>query len=233
MTSSWTADRRRKLDPPVAGGLDTARIKRIYARYAPCYDLLFGPPLSEGRVRAAEAANRLPGRRLLDLGTGTGLTLPHYRAGLEVVGLDLSRAMLRRARARIAQADPGAGPEAAPGARCVLVQADAEQLPFAAQSFDIVVAAHTLSATPDPGRLIAEMRRVCARGGHLIVLNHLSRNGRAGGRLDALSTRWARRFGWHPLIGTDSFAGYDDLALIAQERAGWARVSTLLVYRRG
>jgi len=211
----------RSGDP--GSGLDLARVKRIYARYAPCYDLLFGRPLSDGRARAAAAANALPGRRLLDLGTGTGLTLPLYRADLEVIALDLSEAMLRRAALRVAET----GLER----RCALIQADGELLPFAARSFDILVAAHLLSATPDPLRLIAEMHRVCAPGGHLIVLNHLARNGHASRRLDELSRRWARRFGWHPLVGADSFARYPDLRLVRQGRAGWAGVSTLLVYR--
>ena len=209
----------------LAGNADLALLKRIYGSHARYYDLLFGPPLSDGRKLAAEIANGLPGRRLLDLGVGTGLSLPQYRGGLEVVGVDISTAMLARARKRIAAA--GAARHTS------LVEANAEQLPFAEGAFDIVVAAHIVSVTPDPVRMLAEMRRVAAADGHLIVVNHLPRSRAATRRLRALSAGWARRFGWRPLLAEEPFRDTANVRLVLRRRVGWAGVSTLLVYALG
>src|SRR5215469_14413351 len=88
---------RRKLPAE----LDLVTLRKAYARWAPVYDLVFGALFDRGRRAAIAAAERVGGR-ILEIGVGTGLTLPGYSPRNRVIGIDLSEAMLRKARRRVA-----------------------------------------------------------------------------------------------------------------------------------
>ena len=75
--------------------MNTSAVNRFYNRFASLYDLVFNQVFREGRVEAMRAAGASPGARILEVGFGTGLTLPHYPEGVDVVGVDLSGPMLR------------------------------------------------------------------------------------------------------------------------------------------
>ncbi len=81
--------------------LSTETVTKIYKRWAPVYDLVFGSVFDPGRHAAIAASERIGGR-ILDVGVGTGIALPHYAKSARVVGVDLSEAMLHRARERVA-----------------------------------------------------------------------------------------------------------------------------------
>ncbi|MGL5911738.1 MAG: class I SAM-dependent methyltransferase, partial [Phycicoccus sp.] len=101
--------------------------------------------------------------RVLEVAVGTGLNLPHYRDDVVLTGVDLSPAMLARAR-----------PRADALHRTVeLREGDAAALPFADRSFDTVVCALALCSIPDPAGALAEMRRVLVPGGRLLLLDHV------------------------------------------------------------
>jgi len=161
-------------------------IVRAYRRYAPVYDRLFGGILDPGRRALADAVARAAPSKLLEVGVGTGLMLARYPATTAVVGVDLSEAMLARARARA---------QALPGRAIQLEVMDAEALMFADGEFDCVTVPYVLSVTPDPRRLVAEIRRVCRPGGTILILNHFS-----GGRFWWLLERAVR-----PLAGRVGF----------------------------
>jgi phosphatidylethanolamine/phosphatidyl-N-methylethanolamine N-methyltransferase len=139
-------------------------VQRVYEWYAPYYDRLFGALFDAGRRRAVEYAVGEGGRRILEVGVGTGLSLPYYPAGCQVVGIDVCRAMLQVARDRAAT-DQLATVEG-------LVEMDAEQLAFPDASFDAIVAMYVATVVPSPSRLLSEMARVCAPGGSIILVNH-------------------------------------------------------------
>jgi ubiquinone/menaquinone biosynthesis C-methylase UbiE len=101
--------------------------------------------------------------RLLDIGFGTGLSLPHYPPSIEVVGVDASLSMLRFARQVASQL----------GRTVRLVQVDAEQLAFPDQSFDSVAFNLCLCTIPDPARAIREALRVARPGAPMIFLEHV------------------------------------------------------------
>ena len=140
-------------------------VVRTYRFYAPVYDALFGAVLGPGRTRMAKAVSALAPANVLEVGVGTGLALPHYPAGTAVTGIDLSPDMLRRARVVA---------DRLRGRRIDLHEMDAEQLTFEDDSFDCVTVPYVLSVTPDPDRLVAEIRRVCRPGGHILIVNHFS-----------------------------------------------------------
>jgi SAM-dependent methyltransferase len=82
--------------------LDQVTVKKAYARWAPVYDLVFGKLFDRGRQAAVAAAEQVGGR-ILEVGVGTGISLPGYSPGNRIVGIDLSEPMLRKARERVAQ----------------------------------------------------------------------------------------------------------------------------------
>src|SRR5438046_9427774 len=80
--------------------LDKETIAKAYARWAPVYDLVFGAVFERGRLATIAAAERIGGR-ILEVGVGTGISLPDYRRANRLVGVDLSEPMLRKAHARV------------------------------------------------------------------------------------------------------------------------------------
>jgi ubiquinone/menaquinone biosynthesis C-methylase UbiE len=115
--------------------------------------------------------------RTLDVGCGTGRTLPLFAPGVRAVGLDPALDSLRRARRRAPHVP--------------LVCGSAEALPFRAGAFDTVVSGLVLCSVPDPRRALAEVRRVLAAGGTLRALEHVRSTRRWKARLqDGIQPAW-------------------------------------------
>jgi len=136
-----------------------------YRRYAPLYDLLFGAVLEQGRRRMARKVEALAPATILEVGVGTGLTLFRYPPQASIIGVDLSTEMLSKARRKASRL---------PGRKITLLSMDAEHLSFPDASFDCVTLPYVLSVTPDADRLVSELRRVCRKGGTILILNHFS-----------------------------------------------------------
>jgi phosphatidylethanolamine/phosphatidyl-N-methylethanolamine N-methyltransferase len=136
-------------------------VERVYEKLAHIYDFAFGPALHAGRVRAVERMAIRPGDRVLEVGVGTGISVPLYPSDCAVTGIDLSACMLEHAR-RIAALMPNVR----------LLEMDAADLKFADNSFDIVYAPYVISVVPDPLAVVREMQRVCRPGGRIVILNH-------------------------------------------------------------
>ena len=170
--------------------LDAEGVRDAYRRWAGVYDVVFGGVSAHGRRRAVEAVNRLPGTRVLEVGVGTGLALPRYRAEKRVVGVDLSREMLEKAaeRVRAERLSHVTG----------LVEMNAEKMAFADGSFDIAVAMFTASVVPNAKALFAEMSRVVRPGGHLLFVNHFAAERGLRWWAERSMAPLARLLGWHP-----------------------------------
>jgi phosphatidylethanolamine/phosphatidyl-N-methylethanolamine N-methyltransferase len=136
-----------------------------YRFYAPLYDRVFGAVLEPGRRALTQAASAIRPVSILEVGVGTGLTLCRYPATSKVVGIDISTDMLEIARQRA---------ETMPEREIHLFAMDAEAMDFPDNSFDCVAIPYVLSVTPNPERLIAEIRRVCRKDGTILILNHFS-----------------------------------------------------------
>ena len=173
--------------------LSRDHILRAYRRYAPVYDRLFGSVLAPGRRALSDAVAGLRPASVLEVGVGTGLTLPGYPPSSSVVGIDISSEMLAKARQRAARLS---------GRNIRLELMDAEALTFADRSFECVTVPYVLSVTPDPRRLVAEVRRVCRVGGTILILNHFS-----GGRF-----WWLLEHAMRPLASRIGFRSDFDLA---------------------
>jgi ubiquinone/menaquinone biosynthesis C-methylase UbiE len=101
--------------------------------------------------------------RVLEIGVGTGLSFSHYPPVEELVAIDPSEPMLRRARQRAA----------ALGRHVTFVEAPAEELPFHNESFDTVVSLAVLCSVDDPPRALGEIRRVLRPEGRFVFLEHV------------------------------------------------------------
>jgi phosphatidylethanolamine/phosphatidyl-N-methylethanolamine N-methyltransferase len=85
-----------------AGDLDKDTIAKAYGRWAPVYDLVFGAVFDQGRRAAIAAAERIGGR-ILEVGVGTGISLPDYDRKCQLFGVDISEGMLRKAEERVSE----------------------------------------------------------------------------------------------------------------------------------
>ena len=81
---------------------------RTYRLFSGSYDIVFGPVFHPGRKEAVRIANDRPGQRILEVGVGTGLSLPYFRADSQVTGIDVSAEMLEKAKRRTERAAAGA-----------------------------------------------------------------------------------------------------------------------------
>ena len=140
--------------------MSAAGVTRAYDRWAPVYDLVFGPVFKRGRSDAIAAAERVGGR-IIEVGVGTGISLPQYSDRNRIVAVDLSDAMLEKARARVREGNLRHVELVAVG--------DAEDLQFASNSFDVVVAQYVVTACPHPERALDEFVRVCRPSGEIVI----------------------------------------------------------------
>lgn len=189
--------------------LDTEAVRTAYRRWASIYDAVFGFVSSHGRACAVETVNRLQGQRVLEVGVGTGLALPHYVATKQVVGIDLSTDMLAIARRRVAARGISPRVEA-------LLEMDAEVMAFPDASFDVAVAMFTATVVPDARRLVAEMRRVVKPGGDLLFVNHFRAERGLRWWVERSMAPLSRRLGWHPDFALADLL--DDPSLICEIR---------------
>jgi ubiquinone/menaquinone biosynthesis C-methylase UbiE len=121
--------------------------------------------------------------RVLEIGVGTGLSFLHYPPDVELAGVEPSPHMLKRARRRAAEL----------GRKVELVEAPAEQLPFADDSFDTVVSLTVLCTVSDAQRTLGEIRRVLRPGGRFVFLEHVRSD---DAQLARRQDRWERPWGW-------------------------------------
>ena len=157
-----------KLDGARQLDFDRESVEQAYDRWAPVYDLVFGGVFSKGRDAAIEATNRIGGR-VLEVGVGTGISLPLYSPHLRIFGTDISEAMLNKAKRRVAQGHL----KNVEG----LAVMDAEKLEFPDNSFDVVMAQYVVTAVPNPEVALDEFARVLRPGGELIILTRVSADG--------------------------------------------------------
>jgi len=173
----------------MARELDKDAVTRAYARWAPIYDLVFGAVFERGRKASIAAAERIGGR-ILEVGVGTGLSLPDYSWTNRLTGIDLSAPMLRKAKARAAEH------------RLTNVDGlavmDAQNLGFQDGVFDVVVAQYVITAVPDPEATLDEFVRVLKPGGEIILVNHLGAEAGLRETLEQWFAPIARRLGWRP-----------------------------------
>jgi len=190
--------------PVTAVDLDKETIAKAYARWAPVYDLVFGAVFERGRRAAVEASERIGGR-ILDVGVGTGISLPDYAPTSRLVGVDISEPMLRKARERVAKR----GLSNVEG----LVVMDAERLAFPDASFDVVVAQYVINTVPHPEATLDEFARVLKPGGEIILVSRVGADAGPRRTFEHWFAPTARKLGWRSQFPWARFSGWAERTL--------------------
>src|SRR5262245_2326288 len=171
----------------MATELSRNAVIKTYALWAPVYDVVFGSVFEDARRMAVEASERV-GRRILEVGVGTGISLPYYSTKSRVVGIDISEPMLKVARRRVIE-------ERLDQVEQLEVMAG-ENLEFPESTFYASVAQDVVNTVPHPESSLYEFLRVLRPGGELVIVNRV---GAAGGSRKALEHMFqpiAQRLGW-------------------------------------
>jgi phosphatidylethanolamine/phosphatidyl-N-methylethanolamine N-methyltransferase len=215
---------KRFKDPADAGTrIDEDAVRSAYRRWAPVYDHTFGRVAAEGRKHSVEIINQGNGR-VLEVGVGTGLSLPSYGRHLEIVGIDLSPEMLEKARERVAAEGLDNVAE--------LHEMDASDLKFPDASFDTVVAMYVMTVVPDPEKVMRELSRVCRAGGDVIIVNHFSAEEGMRGWVERRMAPFADMLGWRPVFDVERVLVCRDLTLMEKRGLRPWGLFTMMRFRK-
>lgn len=167
--------------------MQTAGVAAAYDRWAPIYDLVFGGVFATGRREAIAAAEAV-GPRILEVGIGTGISLPHYSAASWLTGVDISEAMLDKARERVRRLGLGNVEQ--------IAVMDAEALQFPDDAFDVVVAQYVVTAVPNPERALDEFVRVLRPRGEIVITTRIGAGGGLRGNIEKALMPVTSKLGW-------------------------------------
>lgn len=202
-------------------------VETAYARWAPIYDALCGPFFLTGR-RAAASAARIAGKKILEIGVGTGLSFDDYGPENEVTGIDISEPMITKARKRMESGG------------CAHVKSvklmDAHDLDFPGATFDCVVAQFVITLVADPERVMSECARVVKPGGQIILVNHFYSEKGMLAAIEQWSARYMHSAGLRPNFPfarlTDWATAHGEIRLVERTVIEPLRFFTLARFRR-
>ncbi|MBV8792026.1 MAG: class I SAM-dependent methyltransferase [Pseudolabrys sp.] len=212
-------------DPSTLADPSLQVMERAYEKWAPIYDALCGPFFLSGR-RAAAAAARDVGGKILEIGVGTGLSFDDYDNTSEITGVDISEPMIAKARERAASGRY-------PFVKDLRVM-DASALEFPDATFDCVVAQFVITLVENPEQVLSECARVLKPGGQIILINHLYSERGFVAAIERLTAKQARKLGLRPEFPFARLAawaqGHGEAELI--ERRSVKPFFTLVRFRR-
>jgi phosphatidylethanolamine/phosphatidyl-N-methylethanolamine N-methyltransferase len=201
--------------------IEERRVRRVYATLARVYDRGFDWALGPGRRQAVSSLSVLSGERVLEVGVGTGLSLPYYPRDCRVTGVDISEEMLDQARERAAEL----------GRDVDLRLMDARSLAFPDESFDHVLAPYVISVVPEPDRVMAEIRRVCAPHGTVTVVNHFASPSTPLRQLERVLSPLSQWIGFRLDLPVETVTRASGLAVVRIEKVNLLGLWRLIVLR--
>ena len=185
------------------------QIEKVYDRYSKIYDLLFGWVFANGREVGQQLLELYPDAQVLEVGVGTGLSLPRFSLRVDIKGIDLSQDMLNQAQKRVDNLRMR---------NVQLLKMDATKLEFSDNSFDRVYAAYFISTVPDPVKVVQEMKRVCRAGGYLIFLNHFQSENSLVAGVEKLISPLCKKLGFRTDLKLDWLMRETELQVETLER---------------
>ena len=164
-------------------------VERIYEGFAPFYNFVFSKLLFlEGREASIDMLEIKSGQKVLEVGVGTGLTLPLYPHNCSVVGVDISPNMLKEAEALIRKKKLK---------NCTVRVMNATNLEYPDNTFDRVLGNLFISATSFPKESLVEMKRVCKHGGVIVLMNHFKSEHKVLSAMESVFNPIAKGLGFH------------------------------------
>lgn len=161
MTDTMRADARRKLD----AAQRKRRVQRQFGAHAERYATSAVHARGQSLERMVVLSDPQPGDRVLDVAAAAGHTAMRFASrASQVVAVDLTPETIAVARRLVEERSVD---------DVIFARADAEQLPFRANEFDLVTCRLALHHMPDAAHAIAEMARVCCEGGHVALADNI------------------------------------------------------------
>jgi phosphatidylethanolamine/phosphatidyl-N-methylethanolamine N-methyltransferase len=203
--------------------MDEEAVRDAYRRWAPVYDYTFGKVSTAGRRHAVEIINNSKGK-VLEVGVGTGLSLPDYKSHLEITGIDLAPEMLEKARERVA----------AEGLKNIagLHEMDASDLKFPDATFDTTVGMYLITVVPDPEKVMRELARVTKPGGEVMLVNHFSQQEGVRGWVERRMAPFADLVGWHSVFDVSRVMVCPELKLMDRRALRPWGLFTMMRFRK-
>ena len=182
--------------------MQKAEIQKIYSRYSGFYDLIFAQLFSPRIRLGLEKIGIQKGDRIIEVGVGTGLSLSLYPQSCQVVGIDITRRMLERAKAKKEKL----------GLRHIeLFEMDGENICFDDDSFDHAVLPFVISVVPNLERLIKEIKRVTKNGGKIVIMNHLCAKSSLFSKMEERLSPFFMKLGWKTGLSVDVLTNHCNL----------------------
>jgi phosphatidylethanolamine/phosphatidyl-N-methylethanolamine N-methyltransferase len=178
------------------------QIKKIYSKYSPVYDVIFAQLFSPRIRLGLKRIGIKQGDRILEVGVGTGLSLPFYPDNCNVVGIDITRKMLDRANGKKEKLSLG---------HVSLFEMDAENIAFADDSFDHAVVPFVISVVPNPERMVSEVKRVTKKNGNIVIINHFCSSNLLLSKLENFISPLSSKIGWRYGVTTDLLSNHCNL----------------------
>jgi ubiquinone/menaquinone biosynthesis C-methylase UbiE len=196
-------------------------LKHSYSLLAPLYDMAVKGPLDLTRRRSLSRLQDVEGKAVLVNGIGTGLDLDHLPPGARYTGSDITPSMLKRAQKRARQN----------GFDIKLECADSQQLPFASESFDVVIMHLILAVVPEPASALQEASRVLKNNGSIYILDKFLRPGQIAPIRRGLNTVLRHVATRTDVVFEEVLSSSTDLHVVNDDPAlagGWFRLIELV-----
>jgi phosphatidylethanolamine/phosphatidyl-N-methylethanolamine N-methyltransferase len=179
-----------------------AEIQKIYSRYSGFYDIIFSQFFCPRIRLGLEKIGIKSGDRIIEVGVGTGLSLPLYPESCKAVAIDITRRMLEKAKAK---------KEKFGFDHVDLFEMDGENMCFEDNSFDHAVLPFVVSVVPNLERLMAEVKRVTKNGGKIIIVNHLWSKYSFFSKMEEKLSPFFMKLGFKTGLSVDVFSNHCNL----------------------
>jgi len=184
-------------------------VVKIYDRWGKIYDIIFKHVFSEGRDVGSRMLDLKPGENLLEVGVGTGLSLPLYPRNCKIMGIDISPKMLEKASEKVSDHRLN---------NIKLEVMDAQNMSFPDNSFDCVTACYVVSAAPDPLKVLSEICRVCKPNGRIVFINHFKSHNPILAAFETMINGVCKKFGWETTLDLDALLEASNMTPLSTEK---------------
>lgn len=194
-------------------------IKKVYSLYAWCYDSLFGRIFEHGRYTALHMMDVKSHETILEVGVGTGLSLPLYPRDVRVTGIDISRDMLAKAERKIQHHRLS---------NVSLHNMDALTMSFANSTFDKVIASHVITVVAEPLKALREIIRVTKKDGEIFLLNYVGSNHPFIYRIEKFISPYRDKLGLGKHVDLHELLNEVGLSVISERRVNFLDMCKLI-----
>lgn len=194
-------------------------IKKAYSFYSWIYDAFFGKIFEHGRYVAFQMMAAKANETILEVGVGTGLSLPLYARNVKVVGIDISQEMLEKAERKkeyyhLSNVD--------------LYNMDASSMTFASNTFDKVIASHVITVVTDPLRTLNEIKRVCKKDGEIFILNYTGCNNKIISGFEKFISPFRDKVGLGKHVDLNELLTCVNLSVLSERRVNFLEMCRLI-----